>query len=224
MFVELGGHAQRWSTSSSSATAMVRRRGSSPRAAGRVRAAGAVITARRQARQAAPPTSDATSTPPWRPVCGCCSCWPGSRSRRSTSPVRDERGEVVRKYDLCYPDVRVAVEYNGKAARRSSPGRGRTDLERREAIDDDGWRLLAVISSGIYKAPPSRPSAASTVCCWRAACRASRSAWVTSWRRPLPRPRRRGVSTAADLALDTWPTKWPNRRTCGSAALLRGRA
>ena len=38
--------------------------------------------------------------------------------------IRDEDGEVLRKYDLSYPAVRVAVEYNGKV-HVLTPGRGR---------------------------------------------------------------------------------------------------
>ena len=66
--------------------------------------------------------------------------------------IRDEDGEVLRKYDLSYPAVRVAVEYNGKV-HVLTPGAWEADLERRGAIDDDGWRLLPVISSGIYSTP-----------------------------------------------------------------------
>ena len=66
--------------------------------------------------------------------------------------IRDEDGEVLRKYDLSYPAVRVAIEYNGKV-HVLTPGAWEADLERRGAIDDDGWRLLPVISSGIYSTP-----------------------------------------------------------------------
>ena len=63
--------------------------------------------------------------------------------------IRDEDGEVLRKYDLSYPAARVAIEYNGKV-HGLTPGTWEADLERRDAVDDDGWRLLPVISSGIY--------------------------------------------------------------------------
>lgn len=66
--------------------------------------------------------------------------------------IRDEDGEVLRKYDLSYPAVRVAVEYNGKV-HVLTPGAWEADLARRDAIDDDGWRLVPVISSGIYGTP-----------------------------------------------------------------------
>ena len=66
--------------------------------------------------------------------------------------VRDEDGEVLRKYDLSYPVVKVAVEFNGKV-HVLTPEAWEADLERRDASDDDGWRLLPVISSGIYAKP-----------------------------------------------------------------------
>lgn len=66
--------------------------------------------------------------------------------------IRDVDGEVLRKYDLSYPVVRVAVEYNGKV-HVLTPEAWEGDLERRGAIDDDGWRLLPVISSGIFSTP-----------------------------------------------------------------------
>ncbi|CAM3748510.1 hypothetical protein [Nocardioides zeicaulis] len=66
--------------------------------------------------------------------------------------VRDEVGDVVRKYDLSYPEVRVAIEYNG-ALHVLVPGAWEADLSRRDAIDDSGWRLVPVVSSGIFATP-----------------------------------------------------------------------
>ena len=66
--------------------------------------------------------------------------------------VRDETGDVLRRYDLSYPAVKVAVEFNGKV-HVLVPGAWEADLERRSAVDDSDWRLMPVISSGIYAAP-----------------------------------------------------------------------
>ncbi|GAA5114388.1 hypothetical protein GCM10023339_19960 [Alloalcanivorax gelatiniphagus] len=71
---------------------------------------------------------------------------------RVNRTIRDERGEVVRKYDLSYPDAKIAIEYNGKV-HVLTPAAWEADLERRDAIDDDGWRLVPVISSGIFARP-----------------------------------------------------------------------
>ncbi|MBS2940102.1 hypothetical protein KDN32_20390 [Nocardioides sp. J2M5] len=66
--------------------------------------------------------------------------------------IRDEDGAVVRRYDLSYPGVRVAVEYNGKV-HVEVLATWEDDLERRADIDDDDWRLVVVVSSGIYRDP-----------------------------------------------------------------------
>ncbi len=59
---------------------------------------------------------------------------------------------MIRRYDLSYPAVRVAVEYNGRLhveVVENCEG----DLERRADMDEDDWRLVVVIGSGIYKDP-----------------------------------------------------------------------
>jgi hypothetical protein len=66
--------------------------------------------------------------------------------------VRDVDGTPLRRYDLCWPGVRVVVEYDGRhhVERESS---WEADLERRERIDDDGWRILVVVARGIHREP-----------------------------------------------------------------------
>lgn len=66
--------------------------------------------------------------------------------------VRDELGDVVRKYDLSYPVVRVAIEYDGRLHVEVVQN-WEGDLERRADIDEDDWRLIVVVSAGIYKDP-----------------------------------------------------------------------
>jgi len=65
--------------------------------------------------------------------------------------LRTEDGEPFRRYDLSYPAVKVIVEYDGRQHIERVES-WEADLTRREAIDD-GWRILVVISSGIYKNP-----------------------------------------------------------------------
>ena len=66
--------------------------------------------------------------------------------------IRDVEGQPVRRYDLCWPLVRVIVEYDGRQHIEREQS-WESDLERREAIDDDGWRILVVTSRGIYREP-----------------------------------------------------------------------
>lgn len=66
--------------------------------------------------------------------------------------LRDEYGVPVRRHDLSYPDRKVALEYDG----RGHIEREQTwekDRDRREASDDDGWRVLTILSKDIYRHP-----------------------------------------------------------------------
>lgn len=66
--------------------------------------------------------------------------------------IRDIEGEAVRRYDLCWPGAAVIVEYDGRDHVQRIE-QWEKDLARREAIDDEGWRILVVIADGIYKHP-----------------------------------------------------------------------
>lgn len=66
--------------------------------------------------------------------------------------IRDVDGVPVRRFDLCWPGVRVIVEYDGRHhIERES--QWEADLGRREEIDDHGWRLIVVTANGIYAHP-----------------------------------------------------------------------
>lgn len=66
--------------------------------------------------------------------------------------VRDEQGEPIRRYDLSWPGIRVALEYDGRR-HIEREGSWEADLDRREDLDDAGWRILVVTSKGIYREP-----------------------------------------------------------------------
>ncbi|UUZ60810.1 hypothetical protein [Nocardioides sp. B-3] len=66
--------------------------------------------------------------------------------------IRDEDGMEIRRYDLSWPEVRVVVEYDGRHHVERIE-QWESDLERREAIDDDDWRILVVVAAGVYKRP-----------------------------------------------------------------------
>ena len=68
--------------------------------------------------------------------------------------IRTVDGEVLRRYDLSWPGVRVIVEYDGRH-HVERVEQWEADLARREAIDDSEWRILVIVSSGIYKSPGS---------------------------------------------------------------------
>lgn len=66
--------------------------------------------------------------------------------------IRDVLGDPIRRYDLAWPLVRVIVEYDGRH-HVERVEQWQSDLERREQIDDDDWRILVVISNGIFVEP-----------------------------------------------------------------------
>ncbi len=63
-----------------------------------------------------------------------------------------EDGRWLRRFDLSYPDLRVAVEYDGRQ-HAESQRQWERDVERREGLDLDGWRLVVVLAKGIYREP-----------------------------------------------------------------------
>jgi hypothetical protein len=66
--------------------------------------------------------------------------------------VRTADGEPLRRYDLSYPAAKVIVEYDGRQHIEREDS-WESDLDRREAIDDEGWRILIVTSSGVFREP-----------------------------------------------------------------------
>lgn len=66
--------------------------------------------------------------------------------------IRDVDGRQVRRYDLSYPEIKVIVEYDGRQ-HAEKVEQWESDLDRREAIDNEGWRILVVVARGIYTCP-----------------------------------------------------------------------
>lgn len=64
----------------------------------------------------------------------------------------DDEGLTFRRYDLSWPEVRLIVEYDGRH-HIERVEQWESDLDRREGIDDDGWRIVVVIAKGIYRTP-----------------------------------------------------------------------
>ena len=56
------------------------------------------------------------------------------------------------RFDLCYPEYKLIIEYDGRQHAYDA-AQWSHDLERREWLDQDGWRILIVISEGIYGDP-----------------------------------------------------------------------
>lgn len=63
-----------------------------------------------------------------------------------------EDGRWLRRFDLSYPEHRLAIEYDGRQHAESTKQWER-DVERREGLDRDGWRLVVVLSKGVNGHP-----------------------------------------------------------------------
>lgn len=66
--------------------------------------------------------------------------------------IVDANGWVVRRLDLSYPAIRLIVEYNGRQ-HADDPEQYSADIERREEFDEEEWRLIVVVSDGIFMDP-----------------------------------------------------------------------
>ena len=67
------------------------------------------------------------------------------------NPVMDLPGGK-RCYDLCWRAARLVVEYDGRH-HIERVQQWESDIERREEIEDDQWRMLIVTAKGIYRSP-----------------------------------------------------------------------
>ncbi|MFE7227423.1 DUF559 domain-containing protein [Nocardioides sp. NPDC057577] len=66
--------------------------------------------------------------------------------------VGEESELDFRKYDLCWPSIKLIVEYDGRQHVERQE-QWESDIDRREKIDDDGWRILVFIAKDIYSTP-----------------------------------------------------------------------
>lgn len=66
--------------------------------------------------------------------------------------IRDDQGNWAFRLDLAYPEVRVAVEYDGRQ-HAESRAQWVKDVGRREWFDGQGWRIVTVVSDDIYQRP-----------------------------------------------------------------------
>lgn len=66
--------------------------------------------------------------------------------------ILDERGRVRYRFDLSYPELKLAVEYDGRQ-HRADLDQWDHDTERRDWLDHHGWMLVPVFSRGIFQSP-----------------------------------------------------------------------
>jgi Protein of unknown function (DUF559) len=66
--------------------------------------------------------------------------------------IRDEDGAWVWRFDLCYEQWKLIIEYDGRQHALDEDQWG-GDIDRREQLDQRGWRLLIVRAGGVYNDP-----------------------------------------------------------------------
>ncbi len=66
--------------------------------------------------------------------------------------LRTESGDWRYRFDLAYPLVRLAVEYDGRQ-HAESPEQWRGDLGRREELDAEGWRVVVLQGRDLLVTP-----------------------------------------------------------------------
>ena len=66
--------------------------------------------------------------------------------------LREQNGEWSSRFDLCYSDLKLIVEYDG-CHHAEVRANWLNDIKRREALERDGWRFVIVTSEGLYEAP-----------------------------------------------------------------------
>ncbi|ANS77547.1 hypothetical protein SGUI_0151 [Serinicoccus hydrothermalis] len=64
----------------------------------------------------------------------------------------DQHGELMRRLDAGDRATRTAVEYDGRHHIQRE-GQWEGDLQRREGFEDDGWRIVTLISPDIFQHP-----------------------------------------------------------------------
>jgi len=61
-------------------------------------------------------------------------------------------GSVMLRLDLSYPGLRIVIEYDGQQ-HRDDPDQWERDISRSDWFDDEQWKVVKVISRGIYRRP-----------------------------------------------------------------------
>jgi len=66
--------------------------------------------------------------------------------------IRVAGGKWRWRFDLCYPEYKLIIEYDGRQ-HAFDPDQWIHDLERREWLDQNGWRIIIVVAEDIYGQP-----------------------------------------------------------------------
>ena len=68
--------------------------------------------------------------------------------------IHDRRGRFIAECDLVYVKERIVIEYEGDH-HRTQKAQWRTDIRRREELEDDGWRVVRVTADDLDQYSPA---------------------------------------------------------------------
>jgi hypothetical protein len=66
--------------------------------------------------------------------------------------LRELNGDWSQRLDLCYPELKLIIEYDGRHHTEVRANWLR-DIKRREALEREGWRLVIITAEGLYDEP-----------------------------------------------------------------------
>jgi len=66
--------------------------------------------------------------------------------------IRDDEGNILRRYDTGFREQRLLIEYDGRQHAEDTR-QWQRDLQRREELDRAGWRILIVTSTDLDRQP-----------------------------------------------------------------------
>ena len=68
------------------------------------------------------------------------------------SPVLGPGGRFLARPDLQYPELKIAIEYDGDI-HRTDPATWRRDVERRQRMEDAGWLIVTATADDVLRFP-----------------------------------------------------------------------
>jgi hypothetical protein len=66
--------------------------------------------------------------------------------------VRTEGGDWSRRFDLCYPRLKLIIEYDGRQ-HATDPKQWSSDILRREQLEAQGWSMIIITAEALYNRP-----------------------------------------------------------------------
>jgi Protein of unknown function (DUF559) len=67
-------------------------------------------------------------------------------------PALDDKGQFLALPDMSYPELKIAIEYDGDH-HRTDPETWRRDVERRQRLEDAGWLIITATADDVIRYP-----------------------------------------------------------------------